>query len=139
MSGAEEAARRAREDADFQRIVEGFGDAPQFPDLEPAAPAAPAQPDVPAELAESPWLEEEHFVPEPPPPVPRPRGPRALAWLGLVGIPVIGALALIVHLPVPSPIPFVLLIGFVASFGFLVATMSGEDQSGWDGDDGAVL
>jgi hypothetical protein len=137
VSGAEEAARKAREDADFQRIVEGFGEAPQFPEQ---LPEAPPRPEVPAELADSPWLEEEHFVPEPPPPVPRPKGPRAVAWLGLVGIPLLGALALIVHLPVPAPIPFLLLVGFVASFGFLVATMSSQDDvDPWDGDDGAVL
>jgi hypothetical protein len=136
VTTGDENARRAQEDADFQRIVEGYGDVPTFP--EPVEPAREVQ--VPAELAESPWLEEEHFVPSTPPPVPRPRGLRGLAWVSLAGIPLLVLVLMVAGLPLVTPLPFLLLVGFVASFGYLVATMSrgpSDPDSGWD--DGAVL
>lgn len=136
MTSADESARRAQEDADWQRLVESYGERPDFP--QPPTPAEPAdvvEPDPEPELVEN---DEDHFVPPPPPPVPRPQGVRGLAWFGLFGVPVLVLLSIVGHIALPTPIPFGLLVWFVGGFGYLVATMgAGDDDSGWD--DGAVL
>ena len=137
VTNGDENARKAQEDAEFDRIVAGFGQAPEFPELVEPEPEPEPESLLPAELAESPWIDDEHFVPPDPPPVPRPRGPRALAWLGLVATPLIGLLLLVTHLSLPL-VPFLLIGAFVGSFGYLVGTMGdGPADSGWD--DGAVL
>jgi hypothetical protein len=70
--------------------------------------------------------------------VPRPRGLRLAAWIGLFGVPVAALLCAVLGVSVPSIVGLVMIVWFVAGFGYLVATMSGRDpDSGWD--DGAVL
>ncbi|MCX6395869.1 MAG: hypothetical protein NTV23_05240 [Propionibacteriales bacterium] len=135
---------RPDEDAAWRDIVEGYGERPDFPDLEvvaptPAAEPAPAAFAEPAELSEASWADEGHFVPPAPPPVPRPRGLRAVAWFGLFGVPTLMLLLLLVNYTPPSPIGLLMIAWFVGGFGYLVATMntSVDPDSGWD--DGAVL
>ncbi|RNL64223.1 hypothetical protein EFK50_06735 [Nocardioides marmoriginsengisoli] len=145
MSVGDESARRAQEDADFQRIVEGYGERPEFPELvvpevvEPQAELAGPVIDGPPELAESPWADDDHFVPPPPPAAPMPRGIRGLAWSGLFGVPILVLISIMVDVSLPTPIPLLLLIWFVGGFGYLVATMAGgpDPDSGWD--DGTAL
>ncbi|MCZ4499584.1 MAG: hypothetical protein JWQ74_2137 [Marmoricola sp.] len=142
MSGDDEAASRARLDAEWQSIVDGYGAAPAFPELaatpEPEPEPEPAY-DVPAELRPDPWEDEDRFVPPPPPPVTLPRGPRGFAWFGLFGVPALMLVLLLVHLSLPSAVVLLMLAWFVGGFGYLVATMKGpkDPDSGWD--DGAVL
>jgi hypothetical protein len=137
---ADESARRAQEDADFQRIVEGYGERPAFPEVATPEPVdnLPAT-ETPAELAESVWQDDDHFVPPPPPPAPMPQGVRGVAWVGLFGVPVFVLFSIMVNLPLPSPIPLLLLVWFVGGFGYLVATMAAgpDPDSGWD--DGTAL
>ena len=138
MSSREEEARRAREDADFQALVDSYGDRPEFPEPAQAAPFVEPEQDVPAELAHT--DDEERYVPPPPPPLPpRPHGLRALAWFGLFGVPALVLLSIIANVSVPSPVSLLFLVWFVGGFGYLVATMSGpkDPDAGWD--DGAVL
>lgn len=141
MTGRDEHARQAREDAEWRSIVENFGDRAELPEPEPETPvfAAPAPvDDEPPELAATPWDEEEHFVPPEPPPLPRPQGARAAAWFGLFGVPTLALIAIVLGVSLPSYVALVLIAWFVGGFGYLVATMSGRDpDSGWD--DGAVL
>jgi hypothetical protein len=140
----DEGARRAREDAEWQSIVENYGDRPE---VDPAAAEAepvvdPAIFEMPAALGARSWEpddEDERFVPPPAPPVPRPHGLRLAAWLGLFGVPAVVLLCIVLHVSLPSPLGFLALIWFVGGFGYLVATMNGPKDSGGGWDDGAVV
>ncbi len=142
MTGPEEDAQRAQEDAEFLSIVESYGDRPTFPDDPEPAPEPVVDPgavlEEPAELAPT-WDGEDGYVPPPAPPVPRPQGVRAFAWFGLFGVPVLVLLSTLLTISLPSPLTLLLLAWFVGGFGYLVATMQGPDDpdSGWD--DGAVV
>jgi hypothetical protein len=145
----EEAARRAREDAAWQAIVDNYGDRPQVDVPPPAEPEPPAPPahlfayEEPPELGPRSWTPAEddsadRYVPPPPPPVPRPQGMRAVAWLGLFGVPTVVLVCIVLHVSLPSPLGFLGLVWFVGGFGYLVATMRGpQDPDG--GDNGAVV
>ena len=138
MSSREEEARRAQEDADWQALVDSYGDRPEFPEVREPEPLAEAEPEIllPAELAYS--DDEDRFVPPQPPPLPRPQGLRAVAWFGLFGVPTLVLLMIVVKVSLPSMLSLLFLAWFVGGFGYLVATMSSRDpDSGWD--DGAVL
>lgn len=140
MTWREEEARRAREDADWQQLVDSYGERPEFPELAADPVAAPAEEPpgdlLPPELA---YSDEDRFVPPPPPPLPRPHGVRALAWFGLFGVPTLVLLSIMVNLSLPSVLSLLFLAWFVGGFGYLVATMNGpkDPDAGWD--DGAVL
>ncbi|MFL6154701.1 MAG: hypothetical protein ACJ72D_01320 [Marmoricola sp.] len=137
MSSREEEARRAREDADWQALVDSYGERPEFP--EPRTAPAPETPPVelPPELAYA--DDEDGYVPPPPPPLQRPHGLRALAWFGLFGVPAVVLLCIMVDISLPSVLSLLFLAWFVGGFGYLVATMNGpkDPDAGWD--DGAVL
>lgn len=139
MSNNDEAARRQREDADWRAIVEQYGDVPEFPEPARPAPEPPMVFEAPAELSAPDFDDEDGFVPPPPPPLPRPRGIRLLAWVGLFGVPALVVLGLVINVSLPSYVGLLCLAWFVGGFGYLVATMAGPDDpdSGWD--DGAVL
>jgi hypothetical protein len=154
----DEADRRGREDAEWQSIVDNYGDHPEF-----TAPSDAAQPDSqaadanehpwpslrpgpfqeePPELAPPAWdadSDHDRYVPPPAPPVPRPHGLRLVAWLGLFGVPTIMLFFIVVKVSPPSPLGFLALVWFVGGFGYLVATMNGPDDpdDGWD--NGAVV
>lgn len=146
MTGRDEEARRAQEDAEWAQLVESYGDRPEFP--EAAAPEAPAP--LPEPYDEGPVLEEpsefnptwdddEGYVPPPAPPVERPRGPKGFAWFGLFGVPVLVLASIMLSIELPSLVVLLFLAWFVGGFGYLVATMQGpsDPDSGWD--DGAVV
>jgi hypothetical protein len=145
VSRDDESARRAREDAMWQSIVDNYGDRPDVEaEQEPeAAPEEPIQFALPPELGprswEAPEEDDERYVPPPPPPVPRPHGLRLAAWLGLFGVPTVVLVCIVLHVSLPSPLGFLALVWFVGGFGYLVATMNGphDPDGGWD--DGAVV
>lgn len=152
--------RRLDFDAEFDRIVadwtpSGPGEPPRS--VERAAPVEPPLPVEPVETtpptdaglrdlfrqawgdddeAPAPRDTDEHFVPPPAPPVPRPEPPRLLAWAGLVAAPVLALLWLLVG-SLPSWASFLFFCWFVGGFGYLVATMNDEGRDGWD--DGAQV
>jgi hypothetical protein len=139
----DEGARRAREDAEWQSIVENYGDRPEAPPpAEPEPVVDPAIFEMPAALGPRSWeLEEDdgRFVPPPAPPVPRPHGLRLAAWLGLFGVPAVVLVCIVLHVSLPSPLGFLALVWFVGGFGYLVATMNGPKDPGGGWDDGAVV
>ena len=140
----DEGARRAREDAEWQSIVENYGDPPEVgaKDPEPEPVVDPAIFEMPAALGPRSWEldeEDDRFVPPPPPPVPRPHGLRLAAWLGLFGVPAVVLLCIVLHISLPSPLGFLALVWFVGGFGYLVATMNGPHDPGGGWDDGAVV
>jgi hypothetical protein len=145
---SDDVSRRAREDAEWRSIVDNYGDRPEFtpkPEPKPVEPppgSGPVAPELPAELGPRSWepvAEDDRYVPPPPPPIPRPRGLRLIAWLGLFGVPAVVLVCLVLNVSLPSPLGFLALVWFVGGFGYLVATMSGpkDPDGGWD--DGAVV
>ena len=138
----DEAARRAREDAEWRSIVDNYGERPEVrPEREPER-EEPVQIGLPPELGPRSWEapeEDDRYVPPPPPPVPRPHGLRLAAWLGLFGVPTVVLVCIVLHVSLPSPLGFLALVWFVGGFGYLVATMNGpkDPDGGWD--DGAVV
>ncbi|HEY0902522.1 MAG TPA: hypothetical protein VGE14_01385 [Marmoricola sp.] len=140
-------SRRAREDAEWRAIVENYGEHPEFtsppesPRPEHRAHREHRDPrlQLPAELGPS-WSEDDdRYVPPPPPPVPRPHGLRLVAWFGLFGVPTLVLVCIVLGFSLPSPLGLLALVWFLGGFGYLVATMSGPDDSGGGWDDGAVV
>jgi hypothetical protein len=131
------------QDAAWRDIVAHYGDRAELS----ADDVAAEQPDVPRAIPRPeddpdrwlpPELDEEHYVPPPPPPLPRPTGPRLLAWLGLFGSPAVVLLCLVVGVTIPSWGGVLLFFAFIGGFSYLVATMRRHDDSDpWD--DGAVI
>lgn len=80
--------------------------------------------------------DEDRFRPAPPPPVGAPRGARGLAWLGVLGAPVVVLLLVMLQVTTPGWAGLLLFVAFVGGFGYLVLTMPRRRD---DRDDGAVL
>jgi hypothetical protein len=119
------------DDAAWQQFVENYGERPDVPDA--PAPAAPEAP-----LAEAPEvfhieLYDEEFVPPPLPPPPVIKPERKVAWVGLVGSPVLLVVLSLIDYSLPAVLTGGLVLAFLASFGYLVATMEPHDPD----DDGA--
>lgn len=78
------------------------------------------------------------FVPQPPPPLPRPRDAVSrAAWLGVIAGPILLLLVVLLHLP--GVLTAAGLVAFIAGFATLIARMPdrARQDDGWD--DGAVL
>lgn len=85
------------------------------------------------------WDDEGHFVPPSPPPLPALEPRRKAAWIGLFGSPLLMLLGIVLGWTYPTWLSFLLVVGFVGGFGYLVATMPRGRHDGWSGDDGAVV
>ena len=120
------------DDAAWRQIVDNYGERPDVADA-PAVEAPPAA--EPTEPAEPFHLEvyDEEFVPPPLPPPPVIKPERRLAWIGLVGSPVLLVLLTLIDYALPAVLTGGLVVAFLASFGYLVATMEPHDPD----DDGA--
>ena len=125
------------DDAAWQQIVDNYGDPPEVPSDPPsdapveAAPEARTDPPEPFHLE----LYADEFVPPPLPPPAVISPERRLAWVGLVGCPVLLVVVNLVGYALPGVLTGALVVGFVASFAYLVATMDPRDPD----DDGARL
>ena len=151
-----EAAISADERA-WQAIIDNYGDRVEI-DEPPAAPAAPAQAgpvsDVPFggrfgdpralgtpaedaadEIDEQ--DEEEGYEPPEPPPLPVLAPDRGLAWAGVFGSPVVLLVCLILSISIPAWLGYLLVVGFVGGFLYLVLQMPREPRDPWD--DGAQI
>ena len=129
----------SRDDEVWQDIVDRYGDKALPDDLPEAGSeveAGAADPS-PETWNPVPWEDEGRFVPPTPPPIPMPPAPRLAAWLGLFGAPAIFLLFLVLSWSMPSWASTLLIVWFVAGFGFLVATMGSGPRD--PGDDGAVV
>jgi hypothetical protein len=134
VNGRGDDERRTREDAAWREIVDNYGDRAEVDDQPPPAPprAADPEPEVEAEPAVVRPVEEDRFVPPPAPPLPRPAPPRAIAWAGVFGVPLLLIVSLVFGLDLPTVVDYLLLAWFVGGFGYLVATMSREPREPWD-------
>ena len=125
----------SREEDAWRQIVDHYGDAPAFPD----EPVTDAEDEI--ELPEPEAVEEppedDAFVPPEPPPLPRPRGARLVAWLGVFGAPILLLLSLFLSYHLPSSISTLLVMWFLGGFLYLVWQMPKQRDDPWD--DGARL
>jgi hypothetical protein len=142
----EEPADRARAEAEelaWREIVDHYGDRPDVDGLtelttplEPPAADADAEPDNAPDNVAEPFrieLDDETFTPPPLPPPPVISPERRAAWVGLVASPVLLVLIQVLDYSLPGIISIGLVVAFIASFGYLVATMAPRDPD----DDGA--
>lgn len=120
---AYDAIRAAREAQLWDSIVANYGDRPES----------------------SMWLndEEPHYEPPAPPPVPVPRLPRLLAWIGVLGVPVaalVFAMAQTMSESIwvlPDVVSFGLFAWFISGFAYLISQMRRTDSDA--DDDGAQV
>lgn len=75
---------------------------------------------------------EDHFVPPSAPPLPVPEPDRGIAWLGVIGSPIVLLLSLLTGLSFPSWVGYLLIAWFVGGFVYLVARMDREPRDPWD-------
>lgn len=152
------------DDEAWRAIVDNYGDRPDLDQAGPpvdavdAVDAAPSDdqadveppdeallsprepPTTPPSWAdafpESDW-QEDRFVPPPPPPLPTTTTDRMIAWAGVFGSPAILLVLLVLGLRPPSLINYVLVMGFVGGFLYLVVKMNREPRD--PDDNGAVI
>ncbi len=93
--------------------------------------------DEPAPGTPTGWEDEDRFVPPPPPPLPTTTTDRMVAWVGIFGSPVVLLVALVLGIRLPELISYVLVMGFVGGFLYLVLKMNREPRD--PDDNGAVL
>lgn len=145
--------RWQEEDAKWQAIIANYGERPKLPpeETETAAPPRRSLREIfegfdplsinqaPTDSGSDPWVDDGRFIPPPPPPVPRPRGWRAVAWAGVLGVPVALVVIALFQIPLPTWFPVAAIIWFIASFAYLISQRKGPQDPSLDWDDGAVL
>jgi hypothetical protein len=154
----ERAERAQAEEQAWRDIVDHYGDQPVLAEDEVAEVAAepdrspepspdqaepspnqrdpsPAQPDQPEPFRLEPY--DEHFVPPPLPPPPDIAADRRFAWIGLIAPPLVLLIVVVLDYPLPGILTGFLVVAFLGSFAYLVATMSRDPRD--PDDDGARL
>jgi hypothetical protein len=138
-------ARAAAEELAWREIIDHYGERPAVraepeavdetePLIEPIAEPGAGQP-----AADAPYepfhleLYDEEFTPPPLPPPAHISPERRLAWVGLVVSPILLVVLNLGDYGLPGILTFGLVIAFIVSFGYLVATMEPRDPD----DDGA--
>jgi hypothetical protein len=127
--------RAQAEELAWRQIVDHYGALPDAAELsELTTPLEPAAADPEEEV--DPFrldLDDETFTPPPLPPPAVISPERRVAWVGLVASPILLVLINLWDYSLPGILSAGLVIAFVASFGYLVATMAPRDPD----DDGA--
>jgi hypothetical protein len=82
-------------------------------------------------------VDDDHFVPPTPPPIPQTDMITMLAWFGVFGTPVLFAGAYVFSYRVAPLISFMAVIAFVGGFAVLISRLKGHDPH--DPDNGAVV
>jgi hypothetical protein len=122
----ERAARARAEERAWREIVDHYGERSPLPHETAPDPATQGEP-FHIEL------DDESFTPPPLPPPPVVSPERRVAWVGLVASPVLLVLINVIDYALPGILTGALVVAFIASFGYLVATMAPRDPD----DDGA--
>jgi hypothetical protein len=131
---AGERERAAAEEQAWREIVANFGDRPDVDGLVELTTPLPAPGPEPMD---EPFVldDDEPFTPPPLPPPPVITPERRLAWVGLVVSPVLLVLLNLLGYALPGILTAGLVLAFIGSFVYLVATMAPHDPD----DDGARL
>ena len=133
----DEAGDRARAQAEelaWREIIDHYGGRPDAEEL--AELTTPLEEPGPEPEDDDPFrleLYDEAFTPPPLPPPAVISPERRLAWIGLVASPILLVLLDLLDYSLPGVLTAGLVIAFIASFGYLVATMAPRDPD----DDGA--
>ncbi|WP_028645734.1 hypothetical protein [Nocardioides sp. URHA0020] len=151
--GRDAEAHLAADELAWQSIIANYGERAQIDEPPPVAPPVAPVSDAPfgGRFGDPRALEgydeepevpvdddvEEGYVPPEPPPLPRLSPDRALAWAGVFGSPLVLLLALILSLSIPTWLGYLLVVGFVGGFIYLVVQMPREPRDPWD--DGAQI
>jgi hypothetical protein len=137
-TGDEEGGDRSRAQAEelaWRDIVDHYGEPPDAAEL--AGLTTPLEtPEPGPEPGDDPFhidLDDETFTPPPLPPPAVVTPERRVAWVGLVASPILLVVVNAVNYELPGILSVGLVIAFIASFGYLVATMTPRDPD----DDGA--
>jgi hypothetical protein len=130
-------ARAQADELAWRQIVDHYGEPPDIVELtELTTPLASPDPEAEVVPELEPFrfeLEDEAFTPPPLPPPAVISPERRLAWIGLVLSPILLVLINLWDYALPGIVSFGLVVAFLASFGYLVATMTPRDPD----DDGA--
>jgi hypothetical protein len=130
---ARDRARAAEEQA-WREIVDHYGEPPDLPGLiELTTPLTEPEPEP---RDDGPYfldLDDDSFTPPPLPPPAVISPERRAAWVGLVAAPVLLVVINLLDYSLPGILSAGLVVAFIASFGYLVATMAPRDPD----DDGA--
>lgn len=127
-----EGARARAEELAWRDIVDHYGEHPDAAELaELTTPPRPAHSEPDETFADEQY--DETFTPPPLPPPPVISPERRVAWVGLVASPVLLLLLNVLDYSLPGVLSLGLVVAFIASFGYLVATMAPRDPD----DDGA--
>jgi len=132
----EDPAGRDVEDAEDAEDTEDAGDPAAVADDLGGRSTPPAEPGWNELFPDADW-EEERFVPPPPPPLPTTTADRMAAWVGVFGSPVVLLICLVLGFKPPELITYLLVVGFVGGFLYLVLKMNREPRD--PDDNGAVL
>lgn len=135
------------DDVVWREIVANFGERVRLDDdrpgaldqsaLDPAGPAASYDDELDDDTV---YVEDDgRYEPPEPPPLPSTTPDRLLAWIGLLGTPLVVVALVIVNWVLnwspPTWLIAGLVLAFLGGFGYLVYTMSDEPHDPWD--DGA--
>lgn len=125
--------QRDEDDDAWRAIIENYGERPDLDDPGPEVPVAapdPAPDPVPepsSYVVARPGPDDSRhpahpdaFVPPNPPLPPIPTRDRQLAWVGLIGSPVVLLAFLVASVSIPSLLAYALIAGFVGGFLYLV-------------------
>jgi len=154
--GPEADAALSADERAWQAIIDNYGDRVEIDEAPPTPPETPpAGPvsDAPFggrfgdprafiaptdEIADAPDEDEvEGYEPPEPPPLPVIAPDRGLAWAGVLGSPVVVLVCLILTISIPAWLGYLLVVGFVGGFLYLVLQMSREPRDPFD--DGAQV
>src|SRR5690242_1752872 len=119
-------ARAEAEELAWREIVDHYGDRPDVAEL--AELTTPLETPAPEPTDESDSFQaaadDETFTPPPLPPPPVISPERRVAWVGLVASPILLVVINLLHYALPGILSLGLVVTFIASFGYLVATMA---------------
>lgn len=130
--------QREGDEEAWRSIVENFGERAELGPDDVAPPAAPTRRVEPGpveepEDREPTYVEDlDTFVPPEPPPLPIPEPDRGIAWIGVIGSPLLLLVCLVVGIDLPEWVGYLMVAWFVGGFCYLVARMPREPRDPWD-------
>jgi len=83
--------------------------------------------------------EDDLFVPDPPPPLPKLAPSKQLAWMGLIGGPALLLFSALLGVLLPVWVMLPAISGFIGGFITLIVTMDQRNDDDWSSGNGAVV